>query len=289
MNSWRELACAFLLFNALPTTAEEKRLTGDGRFKSDPVFLDRLGGELLYVVEDRPVQARIQRLNLTKGVSNSLSPDQTKSEFEPACSLDGRYLALVQSRGNLALALVIRDLVTGKEAEVKPTGGFSGPRSPAFSSDGKRIFYSFADNGRQSIVSIDREANDRKVVVDSPGINNWPHLSPDGKNMVFSSSREGNFEVYRAGLDGSNPHRLTSNPRQDIRPRFSPDGKRIAFTSNRDGNYEIYVMKLDGSGLFRLTNNPERDDYPTWHPNGKQLVIVSERAGRHDLYLIDVP
>ena len=256
--------------------------------KSSPVFLDRKGEELVYVVQDGPNRLRLMRLRLRDGKAVPMYPQERNSQMEPAVSTDGKTLAFVQSRGNLSLGLVIRDVQSGAEAEVKPAGGFSGPHSPAFGRDG-RVLYSFAEDGRQKIVSVNRQAGDRRVVIDSPGINNGPDVSPDGKKIVFSSSRDGNFEIYLAGIDGAGVKRLTNHPRQDVRPRFSPDGKRIAFTSNRDGNYEIYVVNADGTGLKRVTNNPERDDYAVWHPDGKRLVIVSERKGRHDLYLIDAP
>jgi TolB protein len=269
-------------------SSREKRLTSDGRLKSDPVFLDRAGRELAYVVQDGPNVLRLMRLKLDTGAVAPMFPKETRSQFEPACSLDGRHLAFVQSHGNLSLGLVIRDLRTGKDGEVKPAGGFSGPRSPAITPAG-RVLFSFAENARQKIVSVDLEGGDRRVLIDSPGINNWPSVSPDGKQLAFSSTRDGNYEIYVAGIDGKGVKRLTNHPLQDIRPRFSPDGKRIAFTSNRDGNYEIYVMSADGSELKRVTKNPERDDYASWHPDGKRLVIVSERKGKHDLYLIDAP
>jgi TolB protein len=153
----------------------------------------------------------------------------------------------VQSRGNLSLALVIRDQKDNRDAEVKPAGGFSGPRSPTFTSEG-RVLFSFAEKGRQKIVSVDCSAADRRVVIDSPGIANWPHVSPDGKRLVFSSTRDGNYEVYVSDRDGGNVKRLTNHPRQDIRPRFAPDGKRIAFVSNRSGNYDVWLMNVDGTG-----------------------------------------
>jgi Tol biopolymer transport system component len=292
MNSCRDrylLAVALLFLLAATLGAEEKQLTTDGRLKSDPVFVDRSGKELVFVVQDRPVQTRLMRLKLADGSTTPLFPDQTKSEFEPSFSDDGRLLAFVQSRGNLSLALVIRDTSNGKETDVKPGGGFAGPRSPAVSPDGKTVLYSFAEGGKQQIISVNRDAAERRVLIDSPGINNWPSFSPDGKQIVFASTRDGDYEIYTVAADGSGVRRLTNSPRQDIRPRFSPDGKRIAFTSNRDGNYEIYVMNADGSGLKRVTDNLERDDYATWHPDGKRLVIVSERKGKHDLYLVDVP
>ncbi len=275
---------------ALPDVVwAEQRLTTDGRIKNSPVFVDRSGSELIYVLQERPVQFRLMRFKLADQSVAPVHPQQTKTEFEPALSLDGNVLAYVQSRGNLSLALMIHDARTGKAVEVPPGAGFSGPRSPAISPDGTRVLFSYADQGRQRIYSVNLEARDQKTIIDSDGVNNWPDFSPDGRRIVFASTRDDDYEIYSAAADGSDARRLTNSPRQDIRPRYSPDGSLIAFMSSRDGNYEIYVMKADGSDVRRVTQNPESDDYPAWHPDGKRLVIVSERDGRHDLYLLDVP
>jgi Tol biopolymer transport system component len=274
----------------VPTeAAEPKRLTSDGRIKRDPVFLGSSGNSLVYCQLEKPTQLRLMKLTLPDGQPEPLHPSETRSEFEPAASADGRFVAFVQNRGNLSLALVIEDLQGSESAEVPPGGGFSGMHSPAFSPDGTRVLFSYPEEGRQSIFAVDRQGKNRRTIVDSVGINNWPHVSPDGKQLVFSSSRDEDFEIYVSQSDGTGARRLTNSPRQDIRPRFSPDGKRIAFTSNRDGNYEIYVMNADGSNLRRITDNPEQDDYPAWHPDGLHLVVVSERQGQHNLYLIDAP
>jgi TolB protein len=243
----------------------------------------------MYVVQERPVQFRLMRLKLADLSTVPVHPEQNKTEFEPALSSDGNVLAYVQSRGNLSLALMIHDARSGKTAEVPPGGGFSGPRSPAISPDATRVLFSYPEQGRQRIYSVNLEARDQKTIIDSEGVNNWPDFSPDGRRIVFSSTRDDDYEIYTALADGSDVRRLTHSPRQDIRPRFSPDGSRIAFMSSRDGNYEIYVMHADGSEVRRVTDNPESDDYPAWHPDGKRLMIVSERAGRHDLYLVDCP
>ena len=268
---------------------EPIRLTTDGRTKRDPVFLNPQGTELLYVLLDRPNQLRLMKLSLGSGLSAPLHPDETRSEFEPAVSADGRYLAYVQNRGNLSLAMVVQDLIENKAAELPPGGGFSGMHSPTFARDNSRVCFSYPEERRQSIFSVDLDCKNRKTVVDSVGINNWPHFSPDGRLLVFSSTRDDDYELYVSDADGSNARRLTDSPRQDIRPRFSPDGRRIAFTSNRDGNYEIYVMAADGSGLTRVTDHPEQDDYATWQPDGQRLIVVSERNGQSDLYSISLP
>ena len=273
---------------------EPRRLTTDGLVKTSPTFVDRSGAELIYVVEDIATRMRLMRFRVDSGTggattSTPLHPDETRSEFEPTCSPDGRLISFIQSRGNLNLVLVIQELETKKEVVVSVGGGFSGPRSPAFTADASRVCYSFAEEGRQHLFSVSAEGGESRKIVDSSGQNNWPNFAPDGKRMTFGSSRDADTEVYTVSTDGTNPKRLTTTPGLDARPRFSPDGKRICFTSNRDGNYEIYVMNADGTDQRRLTNHPERDDYPTWHPDGKRLVFVGERNGKHDLYEIAVP
>ena len=266
MNSSRSemttLVFAAILIACSAAAQAELRLTNDGRIKNSPVFADRSGNEIVYVLQERPVQFRLMRLKLTDQSVVPIHPEQTKTEFEPALSLDGNVLAYVQSRGNLSLALMIRDARTGKAVEVPPGAGFSGPRSPAISPDGTRVYFSYPDQGRQRIYSVNLDARDQTTIIDSDGVNNWPDFSPDGRRIVFASTRDDDYEIYMAAADGSDARRLTNSPRQDIRPRLSPDGSRIAFMSNRDGNYEIYVMQADGSDVRRLTNNSESDDYP---------------------------
>ncbi len=279
-----------VLFVASIVSADEPiRLTTDGRMKRDPVLLNPQGTELLYVLLDKPNRLRLMKLSLGSGQSVPLHPDETRSEFEPAVSADGRYLAFVQNRGNLSLAMVVQDLIENKTAELPPGGGFSGMHSPTFARDNSGVCFSYPEERRQSIFSVDLDCKNRKTVVDSVGVNNWPHFSPDGRRLVFSSTRDDDYELYVSDADGSNARRLTNSPKQDIRPRFSPDGRRIAFTSNRDGNYEIYVMAADGSGLTRVTDHPEQDDYATWQSDGQRLIVVSERNGQFDLYSISLP
>lgn len=276
------------LIKSICEAAEPVRLTDDGKLKSDPTFVNE-GRQLVFTWLEQDDRLRLMRMSMKTKKFEPLHKDVTKSEFEAAFSPDGRYYAFVQSRGNLNLALVIRNTKENKQSEVPPGGGFSGLRSPTISPDAKRVLFCYPEQGRQHIYSVNVLAKDKKQLTDSSGVNNWPSISRDGKQIVFGSTRDGNYEIYVMKYDGSDVRRITESPRQDMRPEFSPDGSRIAFTSSRDGNYEIYVVNSDGSQLRRLTTNQERDDYATWHPDGKHLAVVSERAGRHDLYLYEVP
>lgn len=281
------VAVAGLGFGQMLAAAEPIRLTTDGRVKRDPVFSKPDGSELLFVVLERPKQLRLMKLTLASSKAESLHPDETRSEFEPAVSRDGRFLAFVQNRGNLSLAMVIKDLMAGTQADVPPGGGFSGMHSPAIAPDNSRVLYSYPEEGRQHLFSVGIDAKNPTRLVDSSGVNNWPSFSPDGRQVVFSSTRDGDYDLYVMKSDGTDVRRLTDSPKQDIRPRWSPDGRRIAFTSNRDGNYEVYLIAPDGSGLSRVTNHPEQDDFATWSPNGRRLVFVAERDGHQDLVSVE--
>ena len=281
--------CLVLNHAVIAVADEPRRLTLDGHVKRDPVFANREGSELIFTMLQKPTQLRLMKLNLKSGSVAAVHPDETRSEFEPTVSADGRYLAFVQNRGNLSLALVIKDLVENKQVDIPPQGGFSGMHCPTIAPDLSRVIYSYPEDGRQHLFECNIQAENRRRLVDSEGVNNWPHFASDGKRVVFGSSRDDDFEIYSMRPDGTDATRLTRSTGQDIRPKFSPDGKRIAFTSNRDGNYEIYLMQSDGSDVRRLTNHPEQDDCVCWHPDGRSLIVVSERAGRHDLYQISVP
>ncbi len=281
--------CALALFAVMTAPAlggEPVRLTADGRLKFSPVFFAG-GREIVYVDFADPTRYRLQRLRLENRSAAPLHPDAKTSEFEPACSSDGRVYAYLRLRGALSVGVAVRSADGTLIGEIAPGGGFSGLRSPAIAPDCARVAFSFAEKGSQQIVSAHPDGTDRRALTSSRGINNWPAYSPDGRTIAFGSSRDDDYEIYVMDADGASPRRLTRSPGQDIRPKFSPDGRSIAFTSHRDGNAEIYVMNADGSHPRRLTHNPERDDYADWQPDGQRLVIVSERSGRHDLYLID--
>jgi TolB protein len=279
-------ALAIIVFGtSISAAAEPVQLTTDGRLKRDPHYIEN-GKAIAYVEQASPILMRIVRFDPQTKITKPLHQGASKSEFEPSFSTDGRYRAFVQSRGNLNLALVIRDMTANKNAEVKPTGGFCGFRSPCISPKNRRVIYSFAEKSRQQLYSVDMQAGNPKQLTDSVGVNNWPSFSADGKKIVFGSTRDGNYEIYSMNADGSDPKRLTHSRFQDIRPRISPDGKHIAFTSTRDGNSEIYVINVDGTNPVRVTNHDERDDYPAWHPDSKQLIFMREHAGRFNVYRV---
>ena len=266
--------------------ADLKQLTKNGRLKIDPVFVDK-GEAIVFTLQETATQMSLMKLKLADGSMERLHPQATTAEFEATFSADEAHYAFIQSRGNLNLKLVIRDVKQAKDSVFDPGGGFASLRRPCFAPDGSRIFFSLPTANGSEIVSVNRLGADKKTITQG-GMNKDPSVSPDGKTIAFVSSRDGEWDLYTMKADGGDVMRILKSPGLDARPTWSPNGKRIAFTSNRDGNYEIYLCDADGSNLKRITENPERDDYAAWHPDGKKIVAVSERKGKFDLWLYDI-
>ena len=266
-------------------SSETIRLTTDGTFKSDPVFL-KGGAEIVYTLLESPTQMRLMKLNLADRSISKLNPEATTNEFEASFTADGSHYAFVQSRGNLNMKMVIRDAATGKDSVFDPGGGFAGVRRPAFHPKGERVAFAIPGETGQEIASVSRAGTDKKTLT-AGGINNWPVHSPDGKRIAFCSSREGTFDVFVMNADGSGAKPVLKLDGLQMRPAWSPDGSKLAFTSNHggDGNYNLWMVSLEGTGLTRLTDHPERDDYVVFHPDGKRIAFVGERNGKFDLYL----
>jgi TolB protein len=289
---WMPLTLLAIAFVSLSTALELRaagatRLTADGRLKMDPVFL--AGDELVFTVQETPVQTSLIKLRLADGTQERLHPKATTNEFEAAFSRDGRFCAFVQNKGNLSLRLVIRERESGKDSVFDPGGGFAGMRHPSIAPDAGSVLISMPGGGGQQIVALSIDGRRLMDLTQGESLNCWPACSPDGKQIAFGSSRDGDFDLYLMNADGGDIRRLSQSPGRDMRPAWSPDGHRLAFTSTRDGNAEIYVMDVAAGNVIRVTDHSEQDDYPAWHPDGKRLSVVSERAGKFDLYLIDLP
>src|SRR5205085_2343020 len=109
--------------------------------------------EIVYTVQETPTLMSLMRLKLADRSVERLFPQATTNEFEAAFSPDGRYCAFVQSRGNLNLKLVIRDLKENRDAVFDPGGGFAGMRHPSIAPDTNSVVFSMPRTPGQLLYS----------------------------------------------------------------------------------------------------------------------------------------
>jgi len=191
-------------------------------------------------------------------------------------NLTGRIAFAYDPTGVYQLGVL--DLATGKISAVtnaqKP-----GEAEPAWSNDGKRLFFNSArnttgDDLRLFVVDLDGSQPRPVNVAQGARSQFSPEVSPDGARLVFHTNRDGNMEIYAAAADGSGAVNLTKHPSNDGTPSWSPDGRKIVFSSDRSGTLQIYEMNADGSGLRLLFNHEGWSDIrPRYSPDGRFIVF----------------
>lgn len=125
--------------------------------------------------------------------------------------------------------------------------------SPAWSPDGKRLFFISNENVRHGsgrIVSqpVDLSAPP-EIIRDEE--TNWkarPEVSPEGKRIAYSSyaGRQWHQLWMTTTAPGGFPVPFTYGDFDIVNARWSPDGSKIAFVSNETGGLHIEVMDVVG-------------------------------------------
>jgi Tol biopolymer transport system component len=184
------------------------------------------------------------------------SDDSMNVDREPAVSPDGRMVAF--ARGVLGANVAIHLLPL--TSDLRPAGAprrlasAGRSRSPAWTSDGKRIAYTgltpgLAFGSGAWIIGLDAG--------DVP----HPLLALGSNAAVPAVARTGRFAYSRQILQSNiwrqeiparagaipQPVRLTASSAADFNAQYSPDGNRIAFSSNRSGSSEVWTCASDGS------------------------------------------
>ncbi|CAN5599296.1 hypothetical protein BH18ACI3_BH18ACI3_16660 [soil metagenome] len=189
------------------------------------------------------------------GSGNRQLTFQTRSNFSPAVSPDGRFIAFISSRaGNSDLWRI--DIDGGNPVQLAGGPGLEG--EPAFSPDGKWVVYDLTDTDNKVTlwkVSIAGGTPVRLTDTDS----RRPAVSPDGKFIAYG---QGDFRpgfpstLSVLSSDGGQPFKTLELPLV-VRSRdfsWSADGRALIYVDNRDKVDNLWSQTLDGGPPVRLTN-----------------------------------
>jgi Tol biopolymer transport system component len=168
----------------------------------------------------------------------------------PAWSPDGQYIA-ARRYGSYPLESYLRaselwlfhkdggsgiQLTKGTDPRVTRVSG------PAFSPDGKYIYFNSDRTGRMQVWRMKADGSDQERVTDD-GFNDWfPHPSPDGKWIVFLS--------YDKDVKGHPANK-------DVMLRLMPAG---------GGDIQVLAKLFGGQGTINV---------PSWSPDSRRVAFVS--------------
>jgi serine/threonine-protein kinase len=181
-------------------------------------------------------------------------------------SPDGRQLA-VTIRNLSEVGVWLHDLDRGV---LTALAGGGEANWPLWSPDGKRIAFSWLEDGRRSIavMASDGTAAPHVLLAGSFSPSSW---TPDGQQLVGLRSWE--IVVVTAEDVQARARPLFETAQSEAWPELSPDGRWMAYGSNTSGRDEVYIRPFPGPGAAEQVSLSGGSS-PAWHPNGEELFFV---------------
>jgi TolB protein len=266
-----------------------KRLGADYVLKLEAEFLGsnmRVTWRLYYTFDNREVDDG--RFSMHRDEWREMSHLIANEIVKTLTGEQGIFLteiAFVKKVGK-AKEIFISDYDGANERQLTKNGSIN--LSPAFSPDGKEIYFTSYAETDPKLFKVNVASGRVSKVTDFPGLTASPAISADGRKLACVLSKDGNSEIYELDLDGNVKKRLTRNSSIDTAPSWSPDGELLTFTSDRSGYPQIYIMDKDGENQRRLTYEGRYNDSPRWSARGDRVIFVSRtESGRFDIASVD--
>jgi Tol biopolymer transport system component len=193
------------------------------------------------------------------------------------------YKTVAISRDGLR---VVADTTGVKESKIRildtrgtrtlMTLGDSDGDSPAWSPDGREIYFTSNANGPKDIYvkAADGSGEEKEVLKFNKNEYGafFLAVSPDGKSLAYETiDRVTGGDIYTLVLGGDGkPQPFVHSVANEAAPAFSPDGKWLAYESSRSGRNEVYISLFPAGGAqYQVsTSGGER---PVWRHDGKEI------------------
>ncbi len=121
----------------------------------------------------------IHALDLDSGQTSHIATSARRDSIETAVSPDGRWLALTLEQPNFHRDLVLHDFESGRNTTV--TDGLADVASPAFSPDGKYLYFAASTNSGPTQVGLNMTSQERPYRAAIYGL----VLAADGKSPLL--------------------------------------------------------------------------------------------------------
>ena len=261
------------------------------------------GREIVYSTESgqdpdgREAPSELWAVNIGTGQKRRIA---NTDAVDPRVSPDGRFVAFwalpVNASGD-QFSGADRDIWVQPMAggsRVRVTSSESSDWNPAWSADGRFLYFSSDRSGTMNIwrVAIDPSTGEPQgtpIAITAPTTYaSDMNVGQDG-TVVYTafdydtSVRALTFDPDRGAIEGT-PRDVIAGPRSWIQPDVSPDGRLIALRSFR-AQEDVWIVGVEGTGLRQITNDPARDRGARFAPDGS-LLFYSSRGGTYQFWSI---
>ena len=169
--------------------------------------------------------------------------------------------------------------------------------SPAWSPDGKFLYYSSDKSGPLNIWRVPIDETSGKVL--GPPV---PLTTPSASSGLLSFSRDGRRMVYASDDSRSSAEslrfdlasgksvagslaQLTHGAGRVLALAVSPDGRSLVYNAATPQE-DLFLARTDGTPLTQLTDDPFRDRVPRWSADGKRIIFYSNRSSNYEAWSI---
>lgn len=142
--------------------------------------------------------------------------------------------------------------------------------------------------GEFSLMMMDFDGHNQRVLFRDKNISLSPVLSPDMKRLAYVSYKGGQPHVFLKNLETGKEKNISPNFDHASAPTFSPDGNRVAFAATKDAATNIYIYNIATSATRAVTNHWSINTQPSFSPTGNELSFTSDRGGSPQIYIVNV-
>jgi eukaryotic-like serine/threonine-protein kinase len=212
-------------------------------------------------------------------------------------SPDGTKIAYVRAGASAGDSLLVADADGGNPREIVPIHGGMHLHWPAWSHDGKYIYFNYtistSNSEPSSIYRVPAIGGHTEPVVASERRAEFPSLTPDGQGMIFAANPvTAELGLWWQSLRNlrSRPQSVTNGIGEYAEPSLSADGRKLAATlyDLQQSLVAIPAGARAGSDApHPLTDGYGGDFDPALSPQGDRLVFSSARSGNRNLWTAD--
>ena len=153
--------------------------------------------------------------------------------------------------------------------------------TPAFSADGKRIYFSSNRNSlRPRVWSVQADGvGGISMLTQGDAFDQSPSQNSKSERIFYQSMPRfsTNWQVWAISPDGGLPTQMT----EGAEPRVSPDGSTILFSvpDSESELLKLWVMGAQGTNPTQLTDGEDSQEInASWSPDGNRIVFASDQA-----------
>jgi Tol biopolymer transport system component len=197
------------------------------------------------------------------------------------------------SFGNLEpSAIVIAPVTGGAFVTVIERTAYN--HSPAWSSDGRQLYFVSSRDGPRDIYVADIAPDGRvkgspQRITTGLGVLSVSFAAASQRLVYVTYATRasiGSLPIPSGlAIDTSRALALTSSNEIVEAMRVSRDGQWLLYDSTLHGNADIFRIPVAGGTPERLTNDPAEDFGPDLSPDGRAIAYYSFRSGSRDIYV----